>query len=185
MQIEYNIMDYAPGNKSKENEVREPIPEGKYVAEIIESQEKISGAGNTYLSLKFSICEGPHEGRWIWDNLNVKHPTEKVRSTAMFFLGNICKAVGVLGINDTSELHYKPMEVEVEIEPEQDGYPEKNVIRKYLPQVGHAKERSKAHGLAKEAQTKAQLDQIDSNVRGPSIVGGEIESEPVQDNIPF
>tara|TARA_Y100000590_G_scaffold90590_1_gene102180 strand:+ start:770 stop:1279 length:510 start_codon:yes stop_codon:yes gene_type:complete len=159
--------------KVEEAPLKELVPPGNYVAEIIDSQEKISKAGNSYLSLKLSICEGPYEGRWIWDNLNINHPDEKVRGTARFILGNICKAAGLVGIDDTSELHYKPLTIELDEEPEGD-YPAKNVVRKY----------HKASTSDPAEKNKKALKELD-NMPIKQVDVSDKPDAPVNDNIPF
>ena len=53
----------------------EPIPVGKYVAVITDSEMKPtkSGAGS-YLQLTFQIIEGDHSGRLLWVRLNLDNP---------------------------------------------------------------------------------------------------------------
>lgn len=170
MKIELNQNETA---KVEDAPVRELVPPGKYTAEIIDSQEKISKAGNSYLSLKLSICEGPYEGRWIWDNLNINHPTESVRSKARTILGIICKAAGMVGIDDTSELHYKPLTIEVDEEPESE-YPAKNVVNKYF----------KASTPDPAEQNKKYLKELD-NMPTKQVDVSDKPDAPVNDNIPF
>ena len=178
MDLGFNVMDYAPGNasatESKEYTLATP---GKYKVEIIESEEKISGAGNRYLKLKLSICDGEFQGTWIWDNLNLYHPTESVQGLARQILGTITKACGLVGCSDTSELHYKPLIAELDIEPEGD-YPAKNVVKKYYPlDPGQVKE-------AAEKVTKIQLDKI-SDLPKKEADAPKVDSEPIKDGIPF
>ena len=178
MDLGFNVMDYAPGNasetESKEYSLATP---GKYKVEIIDSSEEISAAGNRYLKLKLSIMEGPHKGTWIWDNLNLYHPTESVQGLARQILGTISKACGIIGPKDTSELHYKPLTALLDVEPEGD-YPAKNVVKKYFPlDPGQVKE-------AAEKITKIQLDQISAlpNRGGDAPI---VDSDPIKDGIPF
>jgi hypothetical protein len=178
MDLGFNVMDYAPGNAS-ETESKEytlALP-GKYKVEIIDSSEEISAAGNRYLKLKLSIMEGTHKGTWIWDNLNLYHPTESVQGLARQILGTISKSCGIIGPKDTSELHYKPLFALLDVEPEGD-YPAKNVVKKYSPlDPGTVKE-------AAEKVTKIQLDKI-SALPNKEAAAPKIDSEPLKDGIPF
>ena len=178
MNLGFNIMDYAPGNTSGGNSKEySPATPGKYKVEIIESEEKISEAGNRYLKLKLSICDGEFQGTWIWDNLNLYHPKESVQGLARQILSTITKAVGLVGCNDTSELHYKPLIAELDIEPEGD-YPAKNVGKKYMPlDPGHVKEAAKK-------VAKKQVEQI---LALPKKEAGmpQVDSGPQTDDIPF
>ena len=178
MDLGFNVMDYAPGNAS-ETESKEytlALP-GKYKVEIIDSSEEISAAGNRYLKLKLSIMEGTHKGTWIWDNLNLYHPTESVQGLARQILGTISKACGIIGPKDTSELHYKPLTALLDIEPEGD-YPAKNVVKKYFP-LDPVTVKEDA-----EKVTKIQLDKI-SALPKKEADAPIVDSEPQKDGIPF
>jgi hypothetical protein len=179
MDLGFNVMDYAPGNasetESKEYTLATP---GKYKVEIVDSSEEISAAGNRYLKLKLSIMEGPHKGTWIWDNLNLYHPTESVQGLARQILGTISKACGIIGPKDTSELHYKPLFALLDVDPESNGYRAKNVVKKYFPlDPGEVKE-------AAEKVTKIQLDKI-SALPNKEADAPKVDSEPQKDGIPF
>tara|TARA_R100000656_G_scaffold85977_1_gene62544 strand:+ start:3033 stop:3572 length:540 start_codon:yes stop_codon:yes gene_type:complete len=179
MDLDFNVMDYAPGNNSEiESKDYTLATPGKYKVEIIESSEEMSAAGNRYLKLKLSICDGgKFDGTWIWDNLNLYHPTESVQGLARQILGTITKSCGLVGCSDTSELHYKPLTALLDIEPEGD-YPAKNVVKKYFP-LDPVTVKEDA-----EKVTKMQLDQLSAL---PSRGGDEpkVDSEPIKDGIPF
>ncbi|MFN4261772.1 MAG: DUF669 domain-containing protein [Gemmataceae bacterium] len=50
----------------------EPIPAGKYLALITESEMKANKAGTgSYLQFTFQILEGPHKERKVWTRLNL------------------------------------------------------------------------------------------------------------------
>ena len=178
MDLGFNVMDYAPGNTSTEPKEYTLALPGKYKVEIIDSSEEISAAGNRYLKLKLSICDGgKFDGTWIWDNLNLYHPTESVQGLARQILGTISKSCGVIGPKDTSELHFKPLTALLDVEPEGD-YPAKNVVKKYFPlDPGQVKE-------AAEKTTKIQVEQIlalpKKEADAPIVA-----SEPQKDGIPF
>ena len=178
MDLGFNVMDYAPGNASEtENKEYTLATPGKYKVEIIDSSEEISAAGNRYLKLKLSIMEGTHKGTWIWDNLNLYHPTESVQGLARQILGTISKACGIIGPKDTSELHYKPLFALLDVEPEGD-YPAKNVVKKYFPlDPGEIKE-------AAEKVTKIQLDKI-SALPKKEADAPKVDSDPIKDDIQF
>ncbi len=179
MNLDFNVMDYAPGNAS-ETESREYTlaTPGKYKCEIVDSSEEISAAGNRYLKLKLSICDGgQHNGTWIWDNLNLYHPKENVQSLARQILGTISKCCGVLDPKDTSQLHYKPFFALLDIEPGQNGYNDKNVVKKYMPLDPETVRADKAN------TTKIQLDKLDAlPKRSPEKPES---SAPIEDGIPF
>ena len=84
----------------------EPVPAGKYLATIVESEMKStkSGTGN-YLQLTFEIREGPHQGRVLWSRLNLQNPNPTTVQIAQAELSSICRATGVLTPSDSVELH--------------------------------------------------------------------------------
>ena len=179
MNLGFNIMDYAPGNTSGGNSKEySPATPGKYKVEIVDSSEEISAAGNRYLKLKLSICDGEFQGTWIWDNLNLYHPKESVQGLARQILGTITKAVGLVGCNDTSELHYKPLFALLDVVPARGDYKAKNVVKKYMPlDPGHVKE-------AAEKVAKKQVEQILALPKKEADMP-PVDSGPQTDDIPF
>lgn len=92
----------------------EPIPAGKYVATIIESEMKETKSGNgEYLQLTFELCEEPHKGRRLWARLNLENPSDQAVQIARGQLSAICHAVGVMQPNDSCDLHDLPLTIRV------------------------------------------------------------------------
>jgi len=46
-----------------------PVPEGRYRARIIDVEESTTRSGDELWKLTFTIAEGEHEGRQVFDNL--------------------------------------------------------------------------------------------------------------------
>lgn len=92
----------------------EPIPAGKYLAVITESELKPTKAGTGhYLQLTFQVIEGPYQNRLLWARLNIDNANAQARKIAQGELSAICRAVGVLAPNDSVELHNLPLVVHV------------------------------------------------------------------------
>lgn len=92
----------------------EPIPAGKYLAVITESELKPTKAGTGhYLQLTFQVVEGPFQNRLLWARLNIDNANAQARKIAQGELSAICRAVGVLAPNDSVELHNLPLVVHV------------------------------------------------------------------------
>jgi hypothetical protein len=92
----------------------EPIPAGKYLAVITESEMKPTKAGTGhYLQLTFQVIEGPYQNRLLWARLNIDNPNAQARKIAQGELSAICRAVGVLAPNDSVELHNLPLMIHV------------------------------------------------------------------------
>lgn len=109
----------------------EPIPAGKYLSVIRDSQEKTSQKGHTYLSLEFEILDGQYRGRKLWANLNLSHPDADVVKFARAELAEICKAVGVLKPADSAQLHNLPLLITVKVVNRKDTGDLQNRIRGY------------------------------------------------------
>ena len=92
----------------------DPIPEGKYLAIIVGSEIKPtkSGTGH-YLELTFQLADGEYKGRRIWVRLNLDNPNRQAVEIARAELSAICRAVGVMRPQDSSELHNLPLSIRV------------------------------------------------------------------------
>ena len=66
----------------------DPLPEGEYMATITGSEMKATIKGDgSYLSLEYTIIDGPYANRKVWDNLNLDNPNAKAVTIAQ---GNFC-----------------------------------------------------------------------------------------------
>ena len=107
------------------------IPEGKYLALISDSKMKPTKNGNgSYLELTFQVIEGQYRSRQIWARLNLDNPNPKAVQIAQAELSAICRAVGVMTPQDSSELHNIPLTITVKCE-KQEGRDITNVIKKF------------------------------------------------------
>lgn len=124
----------------------EPIPAGKYLAVIIESEMKPTKNGNgQYLQLTLQILEGPYKGRYVWARLNLHNANPTTVQIARQELSAICRAVGVMQPGDSVELHNIPLVITVKLKKRDDTGDMTNEVR------GYAK-REAAPGSATPAQ---------------------------------
>ena len=115
---------------------RELIPAGTYNARIIESDVKPLKSGNgDGLSLTFEILDGPHAKRRIWASLNVKHNNPVAQNIGQQQLSSICHVTGVMNLQETSQLHNRPLKIRVKIRKDEQ-YGDKNEIGGYEAAVG-------------------------------------------------
>ncbi len=92
----------------------EPVPAGKYLAVVTESEMKPTKAGTgSYLQLTFQVIEGEYQNRLLWTRLNLNNPNATAVQIARAELSAICRAVGVLAPNDSVDLHNLPLVVHV------------------------------------------------------------------------
>ena len=124
---------------------REILPPGKYLAHIIDSEMKTTQAGGKMLSLTLEIQEGEHARRRVWDNLNLVNRNEKAVEIARRTLSAICHAVGRLQVQDSEELHHRPLMITLAVEadnrdehlsPDDPAKRYKNVTKGYSPVDG-------------------------------------------------
>jgi len=110
----------------------DPIPAGKYLAVITESEVKPNKSGTgSYLQLTFQIIEGEHKGRFLWARLNLDNPNATAVKIARGELSAICRAVGVMAPNDSVELHDLPLVISVKCKKREDTGEITNEIKGY------------------------------------------------------
>jgi hypothetical protein len=117
----------------------DPIPAGKYLAVIIESDMKPNKAGTgSYLQLTFEIIDGQHKGRLLWTRLNLDNPNATAVAIAKAELSAICRAVGVMAPNDSVELHNLPLMIHVKCRKRPDTDEIVNEVKGYSPKAAQA-----------------------------------------------
>lgn len=110
----------------------EPIPAGKYLAIISDSEMKATKNGSgSFLELTFQVIEGPYKNRLLWARLNLDNPNKQAVEIARAQLSAICRAVGVMQPKDSLELHNLPLQVTVKCKRREDTDEIVNEIRAY------------------------------------------------------
>ena len=110
----------------------DPLPAGKYLAVISESELKpTKTGGGKYLQLTFQIIDGEFKGRLVWARLNLENKSEMTVKIARGELSAICRAVGVMAPKDSVELHNIPLEINVGLKKRDDNGEFTNVIKGY------------------------------------------------------
>lgn len=109
-----------------------PIPAGRYLAVINDSDMRAS-AGGQYLQLEFEIIEGDYTGRKLWSRLNLIHTNPDAVKFARADLSAICRAVNVMKLTDTIQLHNLPMVVVVKLKKDKETGEMRNEIRGWEP----------------------------------------------------
>lgn len=114
----------------------ELIPNGEYRAIMIESAVQQTRAGNgTYLKATWLILDGEYEGRKIWEMYTLTNLNAKATQIGRSQLKSIAMAQGKMSgmVNDSEDMHDKPVMIRVKTEPGQGEYGPKNRISGYLP----------------------------------------------------
>jgi len=110
----------------------EPIPAGKYLAAITESEMKETKNGSgQYLQLTFTVLEGEYKNRVLWARLNLDNPNATAVKIARAELSAVCHAVGVMAPKDSIELHNLPLVITVKLKKRQDTDELTNEIKGY------------------------------------------------------
>lgn len=111
---------------------RDPIPAGTYLSHITESDLVAAKSGNGQnLKLTFEVLDGQYKGRKVFETLCVQHVNQDTQRIAQAKLSAICHATGLLRVQDSSELHYKPIKLNVTVQPPANGYDAQNRIKGY------------------------------------------------------
>lgn len=117
----------------------DPIPAGKYPAVIVASEEKPTKAGTgSYLQLEFQVIEGEYEGRKVWARLNLNNPNDQAVGIARAELSSICRAVNVMKLTDSAQLHDLPLVIKVSQRKNPESGEIGNEIKGYEPKAGNA-----------------------------------------------
>lgn len=112
-----------------------PIPPGKYLAVITDSEMKPTKAGNgSYLQLTFQILEGDYANRRLWARLNLDNPSEIAIRIAKAELSAICRAVEILTPQASADLHNLPLVIQVVCEKRPDTGAIVNKVKGYSKQ---------------------------------------------------
>ena len=108
----------------------ETVPAGWYNAMIDESEMKPTKDGSgAYLQARFNIIDGQYANRKIYMRLNLRNTNPVAQEIAYKQLSAIAHAVGVLHVQDSSQLHGLPMKIKVKLRKDTTGqYEDSNEI---------------------------------------------------------
>ncbi|MCH4542740.1 DUF669 domain-containing protein [Ochrobactrum sp. A-1] len=149
----------------------DPIPAGEYRAKIIEGDiQPISSRDDKgkCLVLTWQIETGPHDGRLIWQRLNLygknMNNLDKVINIANSQFAEIRQATGKLTPSNTQELEHIPCTIRVAVVTDPSGqYEPKNEIKR-VSAVGGASAQNNApqNSASNGNQQQAQRQQASS-----------------------
>ncbi len=113
------------------------LPAGRYDVEIEDSEIKTTKRGDgEYLQLMFSVLSGEHAGRKVWARMNIRNPNEVAEGIARRELAAVCLAVGLTRVNDSAELHNRPLQIDVGVEKNRETGEDTNRVKGYLASGG-------------------------------------------------
>ena len=140
-------------NEVEPSKAFDPIPAGKYIAVITDSEMKETRAGTgRYLQLEFEITDGEFAGRKLWSRLNIENQNAEAVRMARADLSAICRAVNVLTPSDSIDLHNLPMVIKVHCRKDKNTGEITNDIRGYESKANYRPEPKQAPSAPTTAQ---------------------------------
>lgn len=110
----------------------EPVPAGQYKAAISEAEiEPTKTPGGQMLKLAWTVLDGQYVGRKVFVRLNIVNQNQQAVEIAYGELSAICRAIGQIRVDQTSELLGKPCVIDVEVRPAEGTYGPQNKIKRY------------------------------------------------------
>ena len=140
-----------------------PLPQGKYLAQIVESELKTTKNGTgKYLELVLQVIDGEYKNRKLWVRLNIHNANAQAVEIAKAELSAICRAIGKYRIQDSAELHNVPMIIDVRLSPRKDTGELENRVRGYEPRAVPAAATAPQKSRAKPKPTPDPEPQAES-----------------------
>jgi hypothetical protein len=112
--------------------IRDALPAGDYPMVITDSAVKTARSGGTYLELTLQVIEGPYLNRLVWDRITLDNPNTQAVEIGRRQLSQACHAIGVLQLQDSSQLHGTPLVARLKYK-EDPQYGPKNEVSGYRP----------------------------------------------------
>ena len=111
----------------------EIMPDGEYKLAGVDAEEKQTQKKNgSYINAKFEVVDGPHTGRFIWQNFNIVNPNETAQRIGRQELVAWATACGKATADDTDKLLGKIFSAKVGVEKGTGGYADSNRIKAFL-----------------------------------------------------
>lgn len=116
-------------NTVQPNDSIEAIPAGWYNAQIDQSEMKPTKDGSgAYLETRFSVLDGQYANRKVFVRLNLRNANPVAQEIAYKQLSSICHATGVMQVQDSQQLHGKPLKIKVKVRAASGDYEASNEI---------------------------------------------------------
>ncbi|AWN43141.1 DUF669 domain-containing protein [Methylobacterium durans] len=131
---------FDPADVPEDERSFEPMPEGDYNVQIVESEIAATKNGGDMLKLTLEVIDGQFANRKVWDNLNIRNSNPTAQQIAQRALADICTATGTGPITDSEDLHFKPFVATLKIEPPRTvgdkTYDARNAVKRYKARGG-------------------------------------------------
>ncbi len=105
------------------------LPAGWYKALVEKSEVKPTKDTNgTYLAVEYKILDGQFAGRKVFGRFNIQNASQRAVEIGYAQLSALAHAVGVLHVQDSSQLHNIPLQIKLKVVPAKEEYEAKNEI---------------------------------------------------------
>ncbi len=158
----------------------QPLAAGMYAAKVISSEIAKTKKGDNMLKLTFEVL-GANKGRRIFENYMLTHSNPKAVQAGLGRLKSLAASIGIDfdQLQDTSELHGKPVGIKVKIESSEQ-YGDQNRINSF--EEYEESMLAGAANVAKEVTVDAVIDDepelVEDNTSiSPSFIRGLKKSE--------
>jgi hypothetical protein len=111
----------------------DPIPAGKYQAKIAEASVGLTKSGTgEYIKVRWDILGPAHQGRVVFQNLNIRNQSSAAEEIGRRQLGEIMRAIGLASVQDTDQLVGGEAEIKVTVK-QSDEYGPRNEVSATMP----------------------------------------------------
>jgi Protein of unknown function (DUF669) len=126
-QLNFDASTVAPNTGTQD-----AIPAGWYNVQIDQSEMKPTKDGSgAYLELRLAVLDGQYVGRKVFARLNLRNNNATAVEIAYKDLSAICHATGVMQVQDSSQLHGRPMKIKVSVRAATGEYEASNEVKAY------------------------------------------------------
>jgi Protein of unknown function (DUF669). len=115
-----------------------PIPAGNYIAVIVDSEIKpTKNNSGTVAAFTWKVLDGQFAGRKLFGRINIRNANSEAERIGQSQLSALCHAAGVLQLQDTQQLHGRPVQIRVKVRKDETGrYEDQNEVTGYAAAPG-------------------------------------------------
>ena len=102
-------------------DAQDVLPAGDYLMQVVQSEVRSTKDGSgQYIWLEMDILDGEHAGRKYWERLNIWNSNPQAVEIANRALTSLTRACGLVAVEDTEEMHFKPFKVRMGVSKRKD-----------------------------------------------------------------
>ena len=151
------------GNAEKEQSF-ELLPDGTYEAEVTAAEIKSNDKGDQRLNVTFTIADGEHKGRKVWDSPWLSHSNPKAQSFGNSRIKSIMSAAGATDytFGSSDDFLTKTMGTIIEISIGRDTYNDKTKNKVTFVQAPTTGSIGGGHGTTSTVEGGLKSDDVPS-----------------------